>query len=273
MIALSKKGDTSSHMTHYSHPRCYASCTNDCSTKISGEHYISDNILGDFEENKTVKITGLSWIPRHTFAKTSRKSLQANILCDRHNSQLSQYDSEAGSFQRCFREFDEDFNNSSPKNETRIFNGDFIEKWMLKTACGMIASKQIPDVILKELYVSILFNNVTWPESWGSYFKIPDDGLVQKFNSASILPMTGAGELKEAGFLFNNFAFNLILGKPSDPSKCGIFRIHKIHFTDGKITKTVELKWEDTKYTQEILLTRIGTTKEPPKEWDEYLKK
>ncbi len=197
-------------MENYSHNKCFANVTAKCSTKISGEHIISGNILRVFEHDKTVKLTGLPWIEKHTFNLLSRKSLVANILCEYHNRKLSPFDSEVGKLIRCIKEFDADFNNPSPKSEERRFKGEYLEKWMLKTICGFIASNQISEnnlkkpVKLKDIYVDILFNNEKFPEEWGLYFKIPENNEIHKFDFISFLPMTGDGEVKCAEFLFNN---------------------------------------------------------------------
>ena len=125
--------------TNYSHLKCYAKKTRNCSTKISGEHYISAGLLRQFEQNKTVKILGLPRIKDRRSILSPINSLTANILCTNHNSALSEYDREIVKLHEAILQFDEDFNGASPCNETRSVNGDFIEKWMLKTLCGFSA--------------------------------------------------------------------------------------------------------------------------------------
>ena len=200
-------------MTNYSHSKCYANALNNCSTKISGEHIMSDNILELFEQDKSVKVTGLPFIEKETFNLLSRKSLVANILCTNHNEQVSKYDSEAGKLFRSIIQYDNDFNDINPKTELIKINGDYIEKWMVKIICGVIASKQIAsngvriNAILKNIYIDTLFNNIRLPKEWGLYFKIPDNHIIHKYNCASVLPMTADNEVKAAEFLINNFKF------------------------------------------------------------------
>jgi hypothetical protein len=265
-------------MDSYSHQKCYAKKTAKCSTKISGEHIISDNILKQFEHNKTVKFTGLPWIEKHTFNLLSRKSLISNILCEHHNRLLSPCDNEVGKLIQCIKEFDADFNSQEPKSETRQFKGEYIEKWMLKTACGFIASNQIAEnnqrkpVALKDIYVDILFNNAEFPKNWGLYFKVPDNNQVHKFDCVSFLPMTGDGEVKCAEFLFNNFKFYLILGQPDDPNFWGFRHLFQIRLTDGRATKTIELHWDNLNDNLMIELTRHKTTNEYPENWEDWMK-
>jgi hypothetical protein len=266
-------------MTKYSHPKCYAKKTKNCSTKISGEHIISDNILELFEHEKKVKIAGLPWNEHQKFNLLSRKALVANILCTDHNNALSPYDTEAGKLFRCIKEFDSDFNNIMPKSEYLKLNGHYIEKWMLKIVCGLIASKQISlngiktNPIMKDIYIDLLFNNANWPKHWGLYFKIPDDNQIHKFDCVGIVPLIGNNEVKVAKFLFNNFKFNLVLGNPDQPDFWGIHRINKIHMTDGNITKTITFEWENPKFNNCVTLKRTRTTRELPVDWDEWMKK
>jgi hypothetical protein len=227
--------------------------------------------------NKTVKLTGLSWIENETFDLLARKSLVSNILCTDHNSALSDFDNEAGKFFRCIKDFDGDFNNPNPKKEKLILNGQFIEKWMLKIVCGLIAAKQIllngdrVNPSMKDIYIDVLFNNATWPDQWGLYFKMPDNNQLHKYDCVSIMPRTANNEVKAAEFLINNFKFNLVLGKPG--GDWGIHRINKILLTKDNITKTIEFDWGDRRFNNWVEFKRAGTTKEPPQDWEDWMKK
>lgn len=266
-------------MPGYSHPKCYARKTNKCSEKISGEHIISDNILELFEHDKTVKITGLPWIEHQTFNLLSRKALVSNILCSHHNSLLSKYDTEAGQLMRCIGEYDAGFNNPNPANEHRTFNGDYIERWMLKIVCGLVASKQVSsggskvEVSLSDQLVDILFEGAKFPDKWGLYFKVPDAGVIHHFGSVGFMPLTGNGEVKAGDFLLNNLQFYLLLGNPDHPGAWGTRRVEKIIFKQGDISKIIEFTWEDKQNSAPIELNRIATTREHPKEWAGWMKK
>jgi len=247
--------------------------------KISKEHYISNNILADFEKNRAVKLAGLPWMEKQTFNLLSRSKLVSNILCTKHNQDLSPFDREAGDFLRCIKDFDAGFNIETPVNEVKQFNGEYIEKWMLKTICALIASGQVAQnghrvpVILKEIYVDLLFNNAAWPDGWGLYFKAPVNTQVHKFDSVNIMPMMGNGEVKCVEFLLHNFTFYLALGKPDNPDHSGIRHIHKIQFTDGKVTKIMELQWNDPADNHWIEFKRLKTTTGFPSNYEEWMKK
>lgn len=266
-------------MTNYSHPKCYAKSTGACSHKISKEHLISDNILRDFEENKTVKIAGLPWIEHQTFNLLSRKSLVSHVLCENHNHQLSPYDAEAGEFLRCLNEFDSDFNAPQPSNEVKQFNGEFLEKWMLKVLCGLIASNQISEggerkpVPLKEIYVGILFNGNLFPDTWGLYFKVPAANEVHKFNSVSFQPKTGGGEVKCVEVLLHNFTFYLLLGIPQNPNEWGVRHVHLIRLVQNTITKIAQINWPDSNSDRVVEFTRVRTSNEAPQDWENWMKR
>ncbi len=253
--------------------------TSNCSTKISGEHFISNNILAGLELNKKVKIVGLPWQERETFNLLSRSTLVANILCTTHNEALSPFDSEAGRLNNTILKFDEDFNLDNSTEDLAIFCGEDLEKWMLKTACAFIASNQITEngkkihCKLKDIYLAILFEDEPFPDHWGMYYKIPADKIIQKYHSISFRSMTANGELLAAEFLVNNFIFYLLLGKPDNPSAFGIYRPRGIQFAKGNIKKCIEICWQDNKYNEGVFMERVATAHDAPKEWDEYLKK
>ncbi|HEY9300360.1 MAG TPA: hypothetical protein VIQ31_29165, partial [Phormidium sp.] len=169
-----------------------------------------------------VKITGLHWIDYETWKLLPTESLASKILCENHNKALSDLDAQMGRFFRTILDFDEDFNRDAPKEELAVFSGEELENWMLKTVCGMVKLGQLAtqgqkmDVPLKREWVDILYNNHSWPEYWGMYFKVADR-TISKFKSISVQTFTKAGELKKAEISINEFKFNLILGKADNP--------------------------------------------------------
>jgi hypothetical protein len=123
--------------TRYSHPRCYMNWTENCSTKITGEHFISENVLSILNPS-TLRIGGVSWIPKGETRDLPLGALQANVLCDRHNSALSPLDATAGKFFRALAEIYGDLNHSSLSRKPiwHLFGGEELELWLLKTILG-----------------------------------------------------------------------------------------------------------------------------------------
>ena len=129
----------------YSHSKCYLSFTNGCSNQISGEHCISLNLLEIIEQNnKAITISGTKWIPKGYAKSVGKNSLESNILCKEHNSNLSPFDTEIGKFVSAILEIDKDFVNDQSQGGKRYFiDGTYIERWLVKVIVGLIDSNQI----------------------------------------------------------------------------------------------------------------------------------
>lgn len=123
-------------VTNYSHPRCYMAPTENCSKKISKEHYISRAIL---EQMGELNVAGLPWHANKNPVLYSARDLTANILCTRHNSALSPLDSIAA---HAFQAFV-----SAPSYVTRnltpgraqhyLVSGDGLQLWLIKLLAGL----------------------------------------------------------------------------------------------------------------------------------------
>jgi hypothetical protein len=124
-------------MTSYSHSKCYAKATRDCSDKISGEHYFSRNILEVMSPLGTSE--GFTWLNGKT-AAIPMDRLKANILCTRHNAALSRLDARAGQFYRELVAVDEILRSGKQESRVGLFNGHDLELWLLKVLCGMMAA-------------------------------------------------------------------------------------------------------------------------------------
>jgi hypothetical protein len=123
--------------------RCYLASTEDCSSKLTGEHYMSRTVLDAFPGTPAVAINGMPWLAPGERRIVGINSLTANILCDRHNSSLSPLDTEAGRIFRMLQAIDVDLTNRSlsRKNKFYLVSGELFELWMLKAACGIIFSR------------------------------------------------------------------------------------------------------------------------------------
>jgi hypothetical protein len=129
-------------VTGYANPGCYLSMTNNCSTVMSGEHYISKSVLAEI--GNTVYLGGVLWLVPDTQKVVGINSMTANILCARHNSSLSPLDEHAGKFMRTLKIINTDFDNSSPITPYQmnyLVSGEIIEYWMLKVLLGIYFSK------------------------------------------------------------------------------------------------------------------------------------
>lgn len=125
-------------LTGYAHPKCYLGCTNDCSTKISGEHYVSTAILAEFGNLRT---SGLPWFGAGE-TSVGINALKSNILCTRHNSALSPLDTEGRRTLVAIRDgLNHVWKKSlSTKTLFRIVSGEALELWGLKTLMGLLSA-------------------------------------------------------------------------------------------------------------------------------------
>jgi hypothetical protein len=120
--------------------KCWAASLGDCSEKISGEHVIS---AGLFLSDK-IFVQGFSWC-RDAPKEIGSASFVKNILCRKHNSDLSPVD-EAGI--KAFRVFQECTRLQNVRQQMKPrhwkvsrfrLNGLGLERWFLKTLINIAA--------------------------------------------------------------------------------------------------------------------------------------
>ena len=126
--------------TGASHPKCYLNSTTNCSTKLSREHYISKNILLQFER---LKASGFPWQAPDEDLEYRPDALTSKVLCTRHNSSLSPLDTAAG---HAFRQITDAMiyvtrNSLSRRPAFFLASGDALELWGIKTLLGFFAAK------------------------------------------------------------------------------------------------------------------------------------
>jgi hypothetical protein len=162
----------SGSVTGYANPMCYLSMTNNCSTAMSGEHYISKSLLTEI--GNTVSLGGVLWLVPDTQKVVGINSMTANILCTRHNSSLSPLDAHAGMFMRILKLINDDFDHASPATPhamNYLVSGEIIEYWMIKVLLGIYFSKNAGDPDGPAIYKYLLDMNrvldALYKQSWG----------------------------------------------------------------------------------------------------------
>lgn len=126
-------------LTNYSHAKCFLRTENNCSTKISREHYMSASILAQFPR---IHVTGLPGRPLNEPIEVPLKSLTAKILCQRHNSALSPLDDFAA---KAFRSMGDAAAYAATHQRPGrlahfLVSGDALELWAIKTMAGLYHS-------------------------------------------------------------------------------------------------------------------------------------
>ncbi len=124
---------------------CWATCLGDCSDKISGEHIITDAVfLVD-----AVKVMGLPWC-LDDFKTIGLASVVKNVLCEAHNSRLSEADVAAVQVRKALCDvasLSEARNKAQPQAwaiETFSVSGYALERWCLKTLIGIAFGGELP---------------------------------------------------------------------------------------------------------------------------------
>jgi hypothetical protein len=128
-------------LTGYSHPRCFLGFTQNCCTKISGEHPVSHGVLRQI--GQSVSITGAPWLKAGETKTLATKNLTANILCVRHNSAFSNVDIAAIRLFKFINEISTELSQKSlsRRNKFYVVSGDDLEIWATKAMLGMFYSQ------------------------------------------------------------------------------------------------------------------------------------
>jgi hypothetical protein len=246
--------------TGLSTPRCYAADLADCSEKISGEHYISHGILRELsEDGVAVEVEGLAWLGDDGKKKLPAKGLTSNILCKRHNEALSGLDSLAKRFFLSIDRIDKEFGSDISDGEDRVFlfNGHDVERWMLKTLCGMVfsgsASTQIAPIRgwkPNTLWVKILFGKERFPNKWGIYFS-GNIGEVSVTNRGFAFNPVSNDALGVYGSITTLNGKRFILAMATPPADRNntilanyIYRPDELVMSNGRCEKVIKFGWD-----------------------------
>src|ERR1044072_1573621 len=201
-------------VTGFSHPRCYAAADNNCSTKISSEHFISRNLLDriDAVTGRSL-VAGRAWQEPQTLNRVPTSGLAANILCEAHNSRLSDLDALVGKFADDVRDTDRGQFVQGSRFST---SGSRRERWMLKLLFGAAFSGNVTSQPKPEC-LDLLLTRAAWPDGWGLYFGLGRP--VHHTDSIEIETLVGPDKrLLAARIFIQGLPFTLILGKPDNPA-------------------------------------------------------
>jgi hypothetical protein len=258
--------------TAYGHPRCYFGGDADCSTRISKEHFVSENLLQQIQFRGTAKVAGFRWQEPETFDVVSLKGLASKILCDRHNASLSPLDAEMGRLMETVKVFDQRTHPSKgdPSDCLALFSGDDIERWMLKCLMGAVESGNMRGKgSLPEECTALLLGRIEWPDRWGLYLNAREKALLYHSDSFVVqtLVRTDNGRIAATAFIMRGLPFYLLLGKPDNPGSFGYWRPIRIAFKQGNGSKVIEMSWSAPSDAQTVSLSRTGTYDGPPPDW------
>lgn len=255
----------------YAHQKCYLAKTNGCSTKITGEHCISHNLLNKIEkQNKTIDVVGLSWLPKEQLTSIGKKNLVSNVLCEQHNSVLSPLDAAVGHLVEAIGAIDADLLSTAPSGLTFQVSGADVERWVLKTLFGLVHSGQIKTqsgtpFLLKPKCLELLCNPaVRWPLGWGLYVATPATKIFHS-SSLELIPHhnSATNEMLSLGLKFNGIEMNFLMGRPDHTGVFGVHRPRQLIFKKGEIQSTISFDWHGRKAGKDVSYLHAGAYSGP----------
>jgi hypothetical protein len=230
--------------TGVSNSRCLLSSSCDCSNKISKEHYVSASVLSHIGDIITLK--GVPWLPANELCSYKISSLNAKVLCKRHNESLSTLDSSASRFFSALKRFIKaDYDG---EDRVEILNGRDIERWMIKTLYGLIASKSLQvshgnslKARINQRCVDLLYDQVPYTFGRGFFMRSAYPKCIQAQNHLMVSPILNKTQRTIQGLEFSIFGFNFLFSTCKINVQGGVFRPGFIAFESHTGSKLIRL--------------------------------
>jgi hypothetical protein len=211
-------------------------------------------VLRLLAEENTIEAVGFPWQSPGESRTVSLKSLTGKILCQRHNSALACLDSVAIRWVGKIR--DVSTAASDPvewaKDSLSLFHGADIERWMLKTMCGILASRNLPfgkekDWSPPSSWLRVLFGMNPFPDHGGIYLFMnqgSDFRLYPTFDFSLLRiadsPVGGVVSFGDLRWLLAMPPDGCGLGRPTGDVH---FRPTRLHFENGAGGKVIAFDW------------------------------
>lgn len=158
----------------FQHNKCYANTRGGCSTKITGEHYVSHGLIKLYGNNDP------AYKVQHRTGKgvghpVQPKEFKANILCTNHNSGLHHADDAALAFATFLRRIALDYDAGAGEwgdAEEMTISGDDFQRWVLKLFLNHAVKdhftvQQDKKVPFPAEAIDLLVDQAAWPRTWG----------------------------------------------------------------------------------------------------------
>lgn len=256
--------------TGYTHSKCYAAASNDCSQKISREHWLSADILRGITNGKPITVLGMPWQKGATH-QLPVSALAANILCQRHNSALSPLDVTASTAFRVLWHFQKDQRHTPDLHgaEFALLNGHDLERWLLKLLWGAVAAgalshqgnpvRALHSSADNEALLDYLFRDGALPEGWGLYMAGQPDRLFSGEGQVAIRPLVHQGELLSAGVEAGAVGLRFAFATPDGDAPYVVRRPMQIELAraDAPERKILALAWKGN-FGPPVTQTRVG---------------
>jgi hypothetical protein len=221
-------------------------------------------------ENASWKSSGSGVIPSG--------SLVATVLCNHHNSILTPYDLEVGKLVRHLVLLDSKTTAEGLAEvpATLSINGIYLEKWLLKVLCGIMASgnflidmKPVGKVQPSEYLVNLLFSGDSWTHSVGLYANYVVGTTVDGHRGVAYDTVVRANRTQNGTHveivgvdvrLWGLLVLRGIFGTVDGPELLSRYRPQKLQILNRSVTRDIVFTWPPGSVTtQGITLTRTGT--------------
>lgn len=234
-----------------------------CSSKITGEHFISRSVLKQISETNVVRVVGLPWAKE--MKRVGIEALTANILCDHHNSILSPLDTIAGLFFEAMKSAYGIVEGTISKSAQFSFNGFEIEKWFLKVCFGLWEGNLIDNGGRNvhgpspSIWSDILLDKCEFPAKWGLYLQDSSDYEFIDSNSLAIsVNSLLTGEITGVSFTLAGARFNLVLSDGTFPRQLGIHRPCALVMGRQPIAHRIALNWIGEPFNKAVCMTLLS---------------
>ena len=226
-------------------------------------------MIGAFE------VSGLPWVPPDTRVSASTRSMTASVLCERHNSLLSEFDFEASRLMSHLQLLDSaaTANELMAAPEEFVIDGVKLEKWLIKALCGILASgnflidgESFGKVAPPPYFVDLLFDAKPWKPGIGLYFEHGSDRLNAMHGVGYSIVVarapTGGKHVEVAGIDFQlwGFPFRGLFATYEAGVPLPNYRPSRIRFVNQGVHRDVLFTWPaDSTKSEGPVLTRTGT--------------
>jgi hypothetical protein len=226
---------------------------------MSREHYVSEIVLREISGDPgggTIEVCGLPWLKGNTRTLPTA-SLTARVLCKRHNEALSILDGRAAEFVRCLDVIHDGFGNE--RAATQVVDGDQLERWLLKTLCGCLASENMVNQVGDRVpgwepprdWLDFLYDQGSFPKGCGLYLaRTNTDPTPFSRQLLRLCPLWGADRQTSIGLRMWLFNLEYVLAMDDlvhHTSEClldqAVYRPSCIQYQVGPFTEPVKQLW------------------------------
>ena len=249
-------------------PSCALAGHGPCAGKISGEHYISHAVLRRLAPDEGISISGTPWTAAGP-KTVGKAALTANIVCQKHNSDLSGLDSIGGRWMACIQEAQLALAGTSARSRTHTFDGIKLERFFLKLAFMLWHSGNFASAgaaiqgAPSGIWADLLTGAVPFPSTWGLYVPTSGAPFMAVDRQFSAMPLTGSdgSGIKAVHFEMATVPFYLMLGNPDHQAHWGTRRPRQLDIGNDIACHRLRLAWPEGEASEPVTMQRVA---DPP---------